>query len=420
MANKFLVKATTVANRVPTPVADFVIREIALNTYDGRMFFIKNNGTNIVVEVATADRVPTNAGAGATGTWGIGITGNAATATALATARTVGITGAITGTATSFNGSSNISIPITNVDLTAASLSGALPAIKGGTGLTSYSIGDVLYASSTTALSTLAAGGANFVLRSNGAGTPPSWVLLDTTFLPDSIAKKSVKAATTANITLSGLQTIDGISLIANDLALVKNQTLVKDNGWYVVSSGSWSRAVDGNTASLISGALVKVDQGTVNGGLIFTTNFKTTDTLGTSAINWSTIITDGATAAAAAASATASNNSAIASAASAALANTYASNAAASVLTAPSTYVDITTGLAAVVANAFFSVPGPTGYYLSLYQKVSGVAVAYGSMYNSDFIDTVQTTQVVTAFVQAAAIAQLQSRLAATISFPP
>ena len=45
-------------------------------------------------------------------------TGNSATATKLATARTISISGGVTGTATSFDGSANISIPVTSVDAT--------------------------------------------------------------------------------------------------------------------------------------------------------------------------------------------------------------------------------------------------------------------------------------------------------------
>ncbi|NDD85356.1 hypothetical protein EBZ38_13925, partial [bacterium] len=37
--------------------------------------------------------------------------------------------------------------------------------------------------------------------------------------------KASVRVATTANITLSGTQTIDGVSVIAGDRVLVKNQS---------------------------------------------------------------------------------------------------------------------------------------------------------------------------------------------------
>ena len=51
----------------------------------------------------------------------------------------------------------------------------AISAVNGGTGQVSYTVGDLLYASSTTALSKLAAGTAGSVLKSNGTGTAPSW-----------------------------------------------------------------------------------------------------------------------------------------------------------------------------------------------------------------------------------------------------
>src|SRR6478736_6645284 len=54
--------------------------------------------------------------------------------------------------------------------------------------------------------------------------------------------KDSVRAATTANITLSGTQTIDGVALSAADRVLVKNQTNAAQNGIWVVASGAWSR----------------------------------------------------------------------------------------------------------------------------------------------------------------------------------
>jgi hypothetical protein len=53
--------------------------------------------------------------------------------------------------------------------------SGTIPATVGGTGNTSYTIGDILYASSTTALSKLAANTSGKVLTSGGAGVAPSW-----------------------------------------------------------------------------------------------------------------------------------------------------------------------------------------------------------------------------------------------------
>ncbi|QBR32942.1 MULTISPECIES: phage tail protein [Pseudomonas] len=76
--------------------------------------------------------------------------------------------------------------------------------------------------------------------------------------------KQSVRVATTANIALTGLQTIDGVALAASDRVLVKNQTLAKDNGIYVVpTTGAWARAADADSnAEVTSALLVSVEQG--------------------------------------------------------------------------------------------------------------------------------------------------------------
>lgn len=76
--------------------------------------------------------------------------------------------------------------------------------------------------------------------------------------------KQSVRVATTANITLSGLQTIDGISLAANDRVLVKNQTTASGNGLYLAASGAWTRVLDADAASEVTaGMAVMVEEGT-------------------------------------------------------------------------------------------------------------------------------------------------------------
>jgi len=49
------------------------------------------------------------------------------------------------------------------------------PATAGGTGQTSYAVGDILYASSTTALSKLGIGTAYYQLGVNAGGTAPAW-----------------------------------------------------------------------------------------------------------------------------------------------------------------------------------------------------------------------------------------------------
>jgi phage-related tail fiber protein len=80
--------------------------------------------------------------------------------------------------------------------------------------------------------------------------------------------KDTVRAATTANIVLSGTLTVDGVALAAGDRILVKDQTQTSDNGIYVVASGAWTRAVDANTSALVSSQMsVRVAEGTVNGG---------------------------------------------------------------------------------------------------------------------------------------------------------
>jgi len=60
------------------------------------------------------------------------------------------------------------------VSLTAG-VTGTLPAVNGGTGISSYAVGDLLYANTTTTLDRLATAAAGRVLISNGPGAAPSW-----------------------------------------------------------------------------------------------------------------------------------------------------------------------------------------------------------------------------------------------------
>lgn len=84
-------------------------------------------------------------------------------------------------------------------------------------------------------------------------------------------AKQSARAATVANITLSGAQTIDGVVLTVGDRVLVKDQTTAAQNGIYLVAAQSWTRATDAdNGTKLSSGARVAVEEGTVNAGKVW------------------------------------------------------------------------------------------------------------------------------------------------------
>jgi hypothetical protein len=158
------------------------------------------------------------------------------------------------------------------------------------TNLAGGSVGTVPYQSGSGTTAMLAVGTAGQALVSAGAAAP-AWTTLTMENIPDAAFKGSVVVATTANITLSGTQTIDGVAVVAGDRVLVKNQTTTANNGIYVVAAGAWSRATDSDTASEMGGAVVNVDSGTTQGGQMWNTNFKTTDTLGTTAMTWAEII---------------------------------------------------------------------------------------------------------------------------------
>ncbi|MEI6257319.1 MAG: hypothetical protein WCQ77_11815, partial [Planctomycetota bacterium] len=55
--------------------------------------------------------------------------------------------------------------------------------------------------------------------------------------------------ATTVNIPLNGLQTVDGVLLTAAKRVLVKNQLNASENGVYIAADGDWVRADDANAA---------------------------------------------------------------------------------------------------------------------------------------------------------------------------
>lgn len=95
---------------------------------------------------------------------------------------------------------------------------------------------------------------------------------------------QDVAVATTANITLSGLQTLDGYLTISGDRVLVIAQTDQTQNGIYVASAGSWSRATDATGAQTTSLA-VSVLNGTSYAGT--TWRLATNATLGSTVNSW-------------------------------------------------------------------------------------------------------------------------------------
>lgn len=104
-------------------------------------------------------------------------------------------------------------------------------------------------------------------------------------------AKASVRAATTANITISTAlnngDTLDGVELSTGDRVLVKDQTDKTENGIWVVAATP-VRAADADGAGELSGgSFTFVEEGTANAdtGYVITTNGSITP--GTTAHDW-------------------------------------------------------------------------------------------------------------------------------------
>jgi hypothetical protein len=220
-----------------------------------------------------------------------GATANTGTVTSVGGTGTVnGIT--LTGTVTAA-GSITLGGTLSGVSLT-TQVTGTLPIANGGTNSTATPTNGGVGYGTGTAHAYTAAGTAGQALVSAG-GAAPAWATLALDNLPGAWVKKAVVAATTANVTVATAapNTLDGVTLTLGDRILVKNQTAPAENGIYTVTTlgtganGVWARAADADTAGEISGATVSIDRGTTQGGQIWTTYFKDTDTLGTTAMTW-------------------------------------------------------------------------------------------------------------------------------------
>jgi hypothetical protein len=100
--------------------------------------------------------------------------------------------------------------------------------------------------------------------------------------------KQPVNCGTTANITLSGLQTIDGVTVVAGDRVLVKSQTAPAQNGIYLASATAWSRAPDADTWDELISAICFVESGSTLAGSAWYCTIQPGGTIGTTAITWS------------------------------------------------------------------------------------------------------------------------------------
>ena len=230
------------------------------------------------------------------GTLNQSTSGNAATATALETARNIA--------GVSFDGTGNISLTTQNISEHSSNLYFTTARAKSATVADAINNGTTDVAPSQNsvfdalALKLNLAGG-TLSDKLTLDGDPTNNLHAATKQYVDGVAsgldvKKSVRVATTGNGTLSSAyangQTVDGVSLSTNDRILIKDQSTGSENGIYTVnSSGAPTRATDFDANSEVTGgAFTFVEEGTANANLGFVLTNTGSITLGSTSLSFS------------------------------------------------------------------------------------------------------------------------------------
>lgn len=135
--------------------------------------------------------------------------------------------------------------------------------------------------------------GLNTNPNSSGQAAEYSWVLNQISQAAAGVlaVKDPVRVLASSNITLSGLQTIDGVSLATNDRVACINQSTGSQNGLYAAASGAWTRVADmDQNTELTGGTEFLVNEGTVYAGSVWRITNTGAITLGTTTLTFSQV----------------------------------------------------------------------------------------------------------------------------------
>ena len=104
-------------------------------------------------------------------------------------------------------------------------------------------------------------------------------------------AVQSVSTISTTNITLSGLQNLNGATGVAGDRVFVTGQTTTTEDGIYEQAAGAWERAADSALTLDMGSMLFRIEDGTFAGQIWNVTDSKGAAVVGTDAITIALVV---------------------------------------------------------------------------------------------------------------------------------